>query len=144
MDHFDQCLSKAGSTQDDDLVRQSVIVLMGTLASHMDHKDSKVWNSTTIPSSSISQSLQVKKVTEQLLENLDTPSQQVQQLNQLSFLFSLSLSQVQQSIAKCLVPLVQSMKGDADEVMKSMIEKVLYEMSLIDITLSSPSAVRES
>ena len=42
MGHFDQCLSKAGSTQNDDLVRQSVIVLMGTLASHMDAKDSKV------------------------------------------------------------------------------------------------------
>ena len=42
MEHFDQCLSNAGSTHDDDLVRQSVVVLMGTLASHMDHHDPKV------------------------------------------------------------------------------------------------------
>ena len=42
MIHFEVCLSNLGSSQVDDLVRQAVVVLMGSLAKHMDKEDQKV------------------------------------------------------------------------------------------------------
>ena len=44
MSHFDSCLSNLGNSQDDDVVRQAIVVLMGSLAKHMDKDDPKVCN----------------------------------------------------------------------------------------------------
>ena len=42
MAHFEQCLAGAGNTKEADAVRQSVVVLMGALARHMDKENPKV------------------------------------------------------------------------------------------------------
>ena len=42
MNHFDTSLSNLGNSQSDDLVRQAIVVLMGSLAKHMDKNDPKV------------------------------------------------------------------------------------------------------
>ncbi|CAI8049233.1 eIF-2-alpha kinase activator GCN1, partial [Geodia barretti] len=62
MDHCEGCLQSAGDTRESDVIRQSVVVLMGTLARHLDKGNPKV-----------------KAVVNLLLSNLDTPSQSVQE-----------------------------------------------------------------
>ncbi len=52
MNHFDTSLSRLGNSQSDDLVRQAIVVLMGSLAKHMDKNDPKV-TTPTIPFISI-------------------------------------------------------------------------------------------
>ena len=39
---FDQFLGTAGETSSHDIIRQSVIILMGSLAKHLDKSDPKV------------------------------------------------------------------------------------------------------
>ena len=42
MEHFELCLKSAGDSHEADAVRQSAVVLMGTLAKHMDKQNPKV------------------------------------------------------------------------------------------------------
>lgn len=42
MAHFEQCLKAAPETHEADTIRQSAVVLMGTLAKHMDKQNPKV------------------------------------------------------------------------------------------------------
>ena len=42
MDHCEGCLQSAGDTRESDVIRQSVVVLMGTLARHLDKGNPKV------------------------------------------------------------------------------------------------------
>ena len=42
MEHCEACLQSAGDTRESDVIRQSVVVLMGTLARHLDKGDPKV------------------------------------------------------------------------------------------------------
>lgn len=42
MNHFDKCLGNLGNSQSDDIIRQAIVVLMGSLAKHMDKEDPKV------------------------------------------------------------------------------------------------------
>lgn len=42
MSHFEKCLDSAGDTHEADAIRQSAVVLMGTLAKHMDKQNPKV------------------------------------------------------------------------------------------------------
>ena len=42
MAHFEECLNTAPDTHEADTVRQSAVVLMGTLAKHMDKQNPKV------------------------------------------------------------------------------------------------------
>ena len=57
---FEDFLSKAPNNATYDAVRQSIVVLMGTLAKHLDKSDPKV-----------------KPIVAKLIETLSTPSQQV-------------------------------------------------------------------
>ncbi|XP_019853006.1 PREDICTED: eIF-2-alpha kinase activator GCN1 isoform X2 [Amphimedon queenslandica] len=61
MNHFETCLSRLDDSKSSDITRQSIVVLMGSLAKHMDKGDPKV-----------------RTVVQLLLTNLDTPSQTVQ------------------------------------------------------------------
>jgi len=63
-------LKVAPKTGDYDSVRQSVVILMGKLAKDMDKDSTKV-----------------KNILGQLIATLNTPSQQVNQFKQISFLF---------------------------------------------------------
>ena len=42
MEHCETCLQSAGDTRESDVIRQSIVVLMGTLARHLDKGDPKV------------------------------------------------------------------------------------------------------
>lgn len=42
MAHFEQSLKEAGDSHEADTIRQSIVVLMGTLAKHMDKGNPKV------------------------------------------------------------------------------------------------------
>jgi hypothetical protein len=61
MEHFDSCLSKLSDTTQHDMVRQAIVVLMGSLAIHLKQGDPKI-----------------KVVVNLLLVNLSVPSQTVQ------------------------------------------------------------------
>ena len=47
MSHFESCLGNLDNSQQADAVRQAIVVLMGSLAKHMDKDDPKV-NDTSI------------------------------------------------------------------------------------------------
>lgn len=42
MEHCERCLQSAGDTRESDIIRQSIVVLMGTLARHLDKSNPKV------------------------------------------------------------------------------------------------------
>lgn len=42
MSHFESCLGNLDDSQQGDAVRQAIVVLMGSLAKHMDKDDPKV------------------------------------------------------------------------------------------------------
>lgn len=42
MSHFESCLGNLDNSQQGDAVRQAIVVLMGSLAKHMDKDDPKV------------------------------------------------------------------------------------------------------
>ena len=42
MEHCETCLQSAGDTREEDVIRQSIVVLMGTLAKHLDKGNPKV------------------------------------------------------------------------------------------------------
>lgn len=44
MTHFDDCLNSIDDTKQGDIVRQAIVVLMGSLAKHMESTDPKVNN----------------------------------------------------------------------------------------------------
>ena len=71
-----------------DDARQSVVILMGSLAKHLDPNDPKV-----------------RPIMRQLILALNTPSQQVQE-----------------AVANCLPPLVPTIKEEAPEIVKTLIE----------------------
>ena len=42
MEHCEACLKSAGDTRESDIIRHSIVVLMGTLAKHLDKGNPKV------------------------------------------------------------------------------------------------------
>ena len=86
----EEFLSRADDSQQTDLVRTSVMVVMGTMAKHLDQADPKV-----------------AAIVHQLLANLNTPSQPVQE-----------------AVSSCLPPLMGTMKDEAQEIIDSLMEKV--------------------
>lgn len=42
MSHCESCMQSAANTHEADTIRQSIVVLMGTLAKHMDKENPKV------------------------------------------------------------------------------------------------------
>lgn len=42
MEHCETCLQSAGDTRESDIIRQSIVVLMGTLAKHLNKGNPKV------------------------------------------------------------------------------------------------------
>jgi HEAT repeat protein len=88
-------LSKPSDTEQSDLVRQSIVVVMGTLAKNLSKDDPRV-----------------KAIIHQLLSNLDTPSQQVQE-----------------SISACLSPLMSAVKDEAAEIVTPLLNKLLESKS---------------
>ena len=133
MEHCEACLQSAGDTRESDVIRQSVVVLMGTLASHLDKGNPKVGSPHCVyimdqlslclsPSHTHTLSythththstpLQVKAVVNLLLSNLDTPSQPVQE-----------------AIASCLPPLASVIKSEAETVLSKILDKLLESTS---------------
>lgn len=100
-----------------DPVRQSVVILIGSLARHLDKDDPKVTVSRHPPRlvESMMCSLQVKPIVDKLMKALDTPSQQVQE-----------------TVANCLPPLIPSIRDSAAELVAQLMEKVIY-LSFSDI-----------
>lgn len=92
----EEFLSRADDSTQTDLVRKSVVVLMGTMAKHLDQADPKVGT-----------------IVHQLLANLDTPSQAVQE-----------------AVSSCLPPLMAAMKDEAQEVIDALMEKVCLSVCL--------------
>lgn len=92
---FDEFLDKAPDSSAQDTIRESVIILTGSLAKHLEKTDSKI-----------------KPIFSKLMAALSTPSQTVQQ-----------------AVAECLPPLCTAMKGEAPELMKELLEKLLESES---------------
>ena len=88
---FNTWLEKASSSGSNDNVRQSVVILMGSLAKHLDTDDPKV-----------------RPIMRQLIIALNTPSQQVQE-----------------EVAKCLPPLVPTIKDEAPVIVSDLIKTLL-------------------
>uniref|UniRef100_A0A8D8V396 eIF-2-alpha kinase activator GCN1 n=1 Tax=Cacopsylla melanoneura TaxID=428564 RepID=A0A8D8V396_9HEMI len=74
-----------------DSVRQSVVILMGSLARHLEPTDARI-----------------KPIVKKLIEALSTPSQQVQE-----------------AVANCLPPLVNSVKDEGQAICKRLLKKLL-------------------
>ncbi|XP_040564950.1 LOW QUALITY PROTEIN: stalled ribosome sensor GCN1 [Lepeophtheirus salmonis] len=88
---FEDFLDNAPSSEGYDCVRQSVVILMGSMARHLDPESPKV-----------------RKILKQLILTLNTPSQQVQE-----------------AVAKCLPPLVPSIKSEATTLFAALIKTLL-------------------
>lgn len=118
---FEEFLKNAPQDASYDSVRQSVVILMGSLAKHLDKNDPKV-----------------KPIVAKLITALSTPSQQVRktETNYLTLLNSYRVSlwnltvwcpstQVQESVASCLPPLVPAIKEDAAGIVKNLLQLLL-------------------
>lgn len=118
---FEEFLKNAPQDASYDSVRQSVVILMGSLAKHLDKNDPKV-----------------KPIVAKLITALSTPSQQVRKTktNHLTLLNSYRVSlwnltiwcpstQVQESVASCLPPLVPAIKEDAAGIVKNLLQLLL-------------------
>ncbi|XP_063049732.1 stalled ribosome sensor GCN1-like, partial [Engraulis encrasicolus] len=121
---FEEFLKEAPQDASYDSVRQSVVILMGSLAKHLDKNDPKVKpivakliNALSTPSqqrvcvwgrSCPSASHKVKPIIAKLINALSTPSQQVQE-----------------SVASCLPPLVPAIREDAGGMVRKLLELLL-------------------
>lgn len=118
---FEEFLKNAPQDASYDSVRQSVVILMGSLAKHLDKNDPKV-----------------KPIVAKLITALSTPSQQVRKTktNYLTLLNSYRVNpwnltvwcpstQVQESVASCLPPLVPAIKEDAAGIVKNLLQLLL-------------------
>lgn len=56
MSHCESCMQSAANTHEADTIRQSIVVLMGTLAKHMDKENPKVRETLTSHADSLSPS----------------------------------------------------------------------------------------
>ncbi|TTP43320.1 eIF-2-alpha kinase activator GCN1 [Bagarius yarrelli] len=92
---FEEFLKNAPQDASYDSVRQSVVILMGSLAKHLDKSDPKV-----------------KPIVAKLITALSTPSQQA------------SIT-VQESVACCLPPLVPAIKEDASDMVRKLLQLLL-------------------
>nr|XP_018901965.1 PREDICTED: eIF-2-alpha kinase activator GCN1 [Bemisia tabaci] len=92
---FEQFLDKAPKSAEYDSQRHSVVVLMGSLARHLDKDDKKI-----------------KPIVQKLIKALATPSQPVQE-----------------AVANCLVPLVPSIKDDAQGIIKKLLQQLFNSNS---------------
>uniref|UniRef100_H2ZRB1 TOG domain-containing protein n=1 Tax=Ciona savignyi TaxID=51511 RepID=H2ZRB1_CIOSA len=88
---FEDFLKNAPTSESYDAVRQSVVILLGTLARHLDKDHPKV-----------------KPIVAKLTETLSTPSQAVQE-----------------SVANCLPALVPSIRDDAPNIVRKLLEILL-------------------
>lgn len=120
---FEEFLKNAPQDASYDSVRQSVVILMGSLAKHLDKNDPKV-----------------KPIVAKLITALSTPSQQVRanryipplvKVRRLSFecffdrVSCSSLPQVQESVASCLPPLVPAIREDAAGIVRNLLQLLL-------------------
>ena len=83
---FEDFLDKAPNNSDFDLIRQAVVILMGSLARHLDKDDKRI-----------------NPIVQRLLAALSTPSQQVQE-----------------SVANCIPHLIPSLKDQAPQIVKKL------------------------
>ncbi|XP_066249177.1 stalled ribosome sensor GCN1 [Euwallacea similis] len=88
---FDNFMSKSSKSAHFDAVKQAVVVLMGTLARHLDKDDERI-----------------KPIFCRLIQALSTPSQTVQE-----------------AVAKCLPPLIPSVKEEAPGYINKLIHQLL-------------------
>lgn len=122
---FEEFLKNAPQDASYDSVRQSVVILMGSLAKHLDKNDPKV-----------------KPIVAKLITALSTPSQQVRNIlftftcciiqilfspffGQNGSLTFSSPHQVQESVASCLPPLVPAIKEDAAGIVRNLLQLLL-------------------
>jgi hypothetical protein len=88
---FEDFLDKAPNNSDYDNIRQAVVILMGSLARHLDKDDKKI-----------------EPIVHRLLAALSTPSQQVQE-----------------AVANCIPHLIPSMKDQAPQVVKKLMNQLV-------------------
>lgn len=88
---FENFLDKAPKSSNFDNIRQAVVILMGSLARHLDKDDDRV-----------------QPIVKRLLAALSTPSQQVQE-----------------SVANCLPHLMPSVKDDAPNMIKKLLNQLV-------------------
>jgi len=88
---FEKFLDKAPKNSSYDNLRQSVVILMGSMAQHLDKDNPKV-----------------RPIVGKLIKALSTPSQSVQE-----------------AVAKCLPPLVPSIKDDAPNIVNRLMNTLL-------------------
>ncbi|CAG02489.1 unnamed protein product [Tetraodon nigroviridis] len=117
---FEEFLKNAPQDASYDSVRQSVVILMGSLAKHLDKSDPKV-----------------KPIVAKLITALSTPSQQVRtkrivpprvKVTRSVFFSTTSFPpppQVQESVASCLPPLVPAIKEDAAGIVRNLLQLLL-------------------
>jgi HEAT repeat protein len=88
---FEQFLDKAPNNSEYDNIRQAVVILMGSLARHLDKEDKRI-----------------EPIVHRLLAALSTPSQQVQE-----------------AVANCIPHLIVSMKDQAPQVVKKLMNQLV-------------------
>lgn len=100
---FEEFLDKAPNKSEYDNIRHAVVILMGSLARHLDKDDKRI-----------------EPIVNRLLAALATPSQQVQE-----------------AVANCLPHLVPSMKDQAPQIVKKLMNQLVksdkYGESIITI-----------
>ena len=96
-----------------DATRHSAVILMGTLAQHLNKDDDEV-SSQEDSNTMVTVNLQVEPIVHLLLETLDTPSQTVQE-----------------AVAKCLPPLVACIKPQAAGTIDTLLDKVTHYMFIV-------------
>nr|XP_019554630.2 eIF-2-alpha kinase activator GCN1 [Aedes albopictus] len=88
---FEKFLDEAPNNSDYDNIRQAVVILMGSLARHLDRDDERI-----------------QPIVNRLLAALSTPSQQVQE-----------------SVANCIPHLIPSVKEQAPQMVKKMMQQLV-------------------
>lgn len=88
---FAEFLDKAPNNSDYDNIRQAVVILMGSLARHLDRDDERI-----------------QPIVNRLLTALSTPSQQVQE-----------------SVANCIPHLIPSVKEQAPQMVKKLMQQLV-------------------
>lgn len=88
---FEEFLDKAPNASEFDNIRQAVVILMGSLARHLDKEDKRI-----------------EPIVNRLLAALSTPSQQVQE-----------------AVANCIPHLIPSMKDQAPQIVKKLMNQLV-------------------
>lgn len=92
MSSFQTFLAKSAKTAENDNTRKNVIILLGTMAKHLEANDP-----------------QIKAILDQLMQALNTPSQVVQE-----------------AVANCFPPLIETFRKDSTAMLKDLY-KILYD-----------------